>query len=95
MVGRFSGGKFDRFTALHVPNFMKTRQRRTGTPAEESKPLPLVEQYDGNLHDFIANLRRVNGNLAPHEKYGPPVNIFAPGRKFWIKASTSAFKIDL
>jgi hypothetical protein len=52
---------------------------------------PLVEKYDGNLHDFIANLRRVDGGLAPHDKYGPPVNIFSAGRKFWVKTSTSAF----
>ncbi len=57
----------------------------------EAIPLPLVEQYDGNLHDFIANLRRVDGSMAPHVKYGPPVNIFAAGRKFWVKASTPAF----
>ena len=83
--------RFDRFTPLYIPNFIKTRHRRNGTVIEEAKPLPLVEQYDGNLHDFIGNLRRVNGSLEPHEKYGAPVNIFAPGRKFWVKSSTSAF----
>ncbi len=34
----------------------------------EAMPLPLVEQYD--LHDFIANLSRVDDSLAPHVKYG-------------------------
>ncbi len=70
---------------------MKTRHRRHNTASDDAKPLPLVEQYDGNLHDFIAKLRRVDGGLAPHDKYGPPVNIFAAGRKFWVKTSTSAF----
>jgi hypothetical protein len=70
---------------------LKTRQRQHNTASGEAKPLPLVELYDGNLHDFIANLRRVDGSMAPHEKYGMPVNIFAAGRKFWVKTSTSAF----
>ena len=58
---------------------------------DEDKPLPLVDKYDGNLHYFIANLRRVNGYAEPHDKYGAPVNIFAAGRKFWVTKSASAF----
>jgi hypothetical protein len=46
-------------------------------PSGETMLLPLVEQYDGNLHDFIANLHSVDGSLAPQVKYGLPVNIFA------------------
>ena len=51
----------------------------------------MVDKYDGNLHDFIANLRRVNGDPEPHDKYGPPVNLFAAGRKFWVTKTASAF----
>jgi hypothetical protein len=53
--------------------------------------LPLADKYDGNIHAFIANLRRINGDLPPHDKYGVPVNIFAAGHKFWVKKSGSAF----
>jgi hypothetical protein len=53
--------------------------------------LPLADKYDGNIHSFIANLRRINGDPPPHDKYGVPVNIFAAGRKFWVKKSASAF----
>ncbi len=71
---RYPGGKYDCFPAVYVPNFLKTRQRRNNTEPGEAKPLPLVEQYDGNLHDLIANLRRIDGSLPPHVKYGPPVS---------------------
>jgi hypothetical protein len=51
---------------------------------------PFAELYDADLHDFLSNLRRVDGSLQPHPQYGPPVNIFAPkgSRKYWIRAST-------
>ena len=88
---RYHGGRYERFTPLFVPNSVKTWHRRHGTSVPDEKPLPLVDNYDGNLHDFIANLRRVNGNPEPHEKYGPPVNIFAAGRKFWVTKSSPAF----
>jgi hypothetical protein len=51
---------------------------------------PFAELYDADLHDFLSNLRRVDGSLPEHPQYGPPVNIFAPkgSRKYWIRAST-------
>ncbi len=69
-LGRYPGGKYTSYPALYVPNFLKTRQRRHSMEPAEAMPLPLVEQpeYDGNLHDFIANLRRVDGSMAPHVK---------------------------
>ena len=50
----------------------------------------LAEHYDADLHDFLSNLRRIDGTLPPHPQYGPPVNLFAPkgSRKYWVRAST-------
>jgi hypothetical protein len=39
---------------------------------------PFAEQYDADLHNFLSNLRRVDGSLPVHPQYGLPVNIFAP-----------------
>ncbi len=53
----------------------------------------MSEHYDPNLHDLLANMRRLDGTLPPHDKFGPPVNLFAPkgSRKYWIKSSIPAF----
>jgi hypothetical protein len=50
---------------------------------------PFAELYDVDLHDFLSNLRRVDGSLPVHPLYGPPVNLFAPkdSRKYWMRAS--------
>jgi hypothetical protein len=41
-----------------------------------NKPLmcPFAEHYDGDIHDALANLCRVDGSIPSHDKYGPPVN---------------------
>ena len=51
---------------------------------------PFAEHYDADLHDFLSNLRRIDGTLPPHPQYGPPVNLFAlkESRKYWVRAST-------
>ena len=75
-----------------MANHLKTRNRRHGvkTEVDDTRQTPFVEHYDGNLHDAVANLRRLDGSIAPHPQYGPPVNFFAPKgtRKYWVKAST-------
>ena len=75
-----------------MANHEKTRNRRRGVVADidDSRQCPFVEHYDGNLHDVLANLRRLDGNIETHPQYGPPVNLFAPKgtRKYWVKAST-------
>ena len=57
---------------------------------DDSKMCPLQTLYDPDIHDAIANLRRLDGNIPIHEKYGAPVNFFSPpgSRKYWVKAST-------
>ena len=59
---------------------------------DDTKQCPLSEHYDGNTHDVLANLRRLDGNIETHAQYGVPVNLFAPAgkRKYWVKASTPA-----
>ncbi len=42
-----------------------------------------------NLHDFITNLRRVNGNQEPHTAC---LWISAAGHKFWVTKSLPAFR---
>ncbi len=46
--------------------------------------------YDPDIHDALANLRRLDGSIPVHDKYGPPVYFFAPSgsRKYWVKQST-------
>ncbi len=95
LVGRFSP-KYERFCALYVANHVKTRNRRHGVVADvdDTRQCPFVEHYDGNLHDVLANVRRLDGSIETHSQYGgyygPPVNLFAPKgtRKYWVKAST-------
>ena len=57
---------------------------------DDTRQCPFHEHYDGNLHDGVANLRRLDGSIETHPQYGPPVNFFAQKgtRKFWVKAST-------
>ena len=92
-VGRFPA-KYERFCAIYVPNYVKSKNRRSEVMAEvdDTKQCPLSEHYDGNTHDVLANLRRLDGNIETHAQYGVPVNLFAPAgkRKYWVKASTPA-----
>ena len=57
---------------------------------DDSKMCPLHTLFDADIHDAIANMRRLDGNIPIHEKYGAPVNFFSPpgSRKYWVKAST-------
>jgi hypothetical protein len=66
--------KYERFCAHYVPNNIKTRNRRNGVALEidESKMCPFAKQYDADLHDFVSNLRRVDGSIPVHPQYGPP-----------------------
>lgn len=89
--GRFPS-KYERFCAHYVPNNLKTKNRRSGIEVEidDTKMCPFTEHYDADLHDFLSNLRRIDGSLPPHPQYGQPVNLFAPKgtRKYWVRAST-------
>ena len=90
-VGRFHT-KYERFCAHYVANYLKTKNRRSGiiSAVDDTKQCPFHDDYDGYLHDCVANMRRLDGSIEPHPQYGPPVNLFAAKgtRKFWVKAST-------
>ena len=89
--------KYEHFCAVFVANHIKTRNRRSGLPSrcdkdDDSKMCPFgnADNYDADIHDALANMRRLDGSPAPHDKYGPPVNFFAPkgSRKYWISKRT-------
>ncbi len=56
----------------------------------ESKTCPLQSVYDAEIHDAVANMRRLDGPIPVYSKYGAPVNFFTPVgiRKYWVKSST-------
>jgi hypothetical protein len=87
--------RHDRFNAVYIPNSAKSRSRRSGDGLSnvDTKATPFADNYDGDVHNLVANMRRLDGTLPPHDKYGPPVNLFSPPgtRKYWIRASTPAF----
>jgi hypothetical protein len=90
-VGRFPS-KYERFCVLYVPpNHLKSRNKRNGVDVQldESKQCPFVKHYDGHLHDVLANLHCLDGNIETHPQYGVPVHLFAPKgkQKYWAKAS--------
>ncbi len=73
------------------------RQAGAIRDAAATAPAPAIANaYDdtddagGGAHDFVSNLRRVDGSIPVHPQYGPPVNIFSPKgtRKYWVGAST-------
>jgi hypothetical protein len=39
---------------------------------DESKIRLLAVSYDGDIHADLVNLRRLDGSIPVHEKYGPP-----------------------
>ncbi len=79
------------FCAYFVPNYLKTRNRRSGHSIEldDPKQCPLVEHYDGCVHDALNHLLLLDGSMEPHAKHGPPVIFFATNGncKYWVEAS--------
>ncbi len=51
---------------------------------DDSKMCPLAMCYDADIHDALANLRKLDGSIPVHDKY------FAQKgkRKYWAKPST-------
>ncbi len=90
-VGRFPA-KYERFCAKYVPNNEKSKNKRNKKEVDidDTRQCPFGEHYDGTTHDFLSNLRRIDGSIETHAQFGPPVNLFAPkgARKYWVKAST-------
>ena len=85
-------GKFERFGPLYIaPHKLQAmRQNNVPSPVDPSKMCPLEMFYDADVHEAVANLRKLDGEIPVHPQYGMPVNFFAPqkSRKFWTKPST-------
>ena len=43
---------------------------------------PFADHYDADLHEFLANLRRIDGSLPPHLQYGV---LWTTGKSFRSK----------
>ena len=86
-------GKFERFGRLYIAPHKKQAMRKNHVPApvDASKMCPLEMFYDADVHEAVANLRKLDGDIPVHPQYGMPVNFFAPqkSRKFWTKPSTA------
>ena len=60
---------------------------------EELKMCPMAHDFDFQIQDAIANLRRLDGSILPHSEHGRSVDFFTDKgkRKYWIKASAPVF----
>ncbi len=47
---------------------------------DDSKLCPLEMYYDGDIHDALANLRKLDVSIPVHDKYGVPINFFSSER---------------
>jgi hypothetical protein len=92
MIGSFPDARFDCFGPIYYPPHQKQKMKKHGIPApvDASKMCPMEVYYDGDIHDTVANLRRLDGTIPVHPQYGVPVNFFSPkgSCKYWTKAST-------
>jgi hypothetical protein len=92
MICSFPDKRFDRFGPIYYPPHQKQKKKKNDIPApvEASKMCPMEVYYDGDIHDAVANLRKLDGTIPVHHQYGVPVNFFAPkgSRKYWTKVST-------
>ncbi len=83
----------ERFGPLYIAPHKKQDMRKNNVPAQvdASKMCPLEMFYDADVHEVVANLRKLDGDIPVHPQYGTPVNFFAPqkSRKFWTKPSTA------
>ena len=90
----FPDKRFTRFCPWYVAPHIKTKMKKSEagqvTIIDESKMCPLQAFYDGDIHDGLGNLRKLDGSIPFSERYGWSVNFFAPkgSRKYWTKTST-------
>ncbi len=50
---------------------------------------PMEVYYDGDIHDAVANMRKLDGTIPVRPQYGVPVYFFAPkgSHKYWTPES--------
>jgi hypothetical protein len=92
MIGSFPEKRFGRFGPIYYPPHQKQKMKKHDIPArvDASKMSPMEVYCDGDIHDAVANLRKLDGTIPVHPQYGVPVNFISPkgSHKYWIKAST-------
>ena len=54
------------------------RKNNLPAPVDASKMCPLEMFYDADVHEAVANLRILDGDIPVHPQYGMPVNFFLP-----------------
>ena len=93
LIGSFPDKRFDRFGPLYIPAYKKQHMKKNDVPVpvDDSRMCPLGVYYDADVHDALANMRRLDGEIPVHPQYGMSVNFFAPkkSRKYWTKPSTA------
>jgi len=67
------------------------RKHDVAVPVDDSRMCPLGVFYDADVHDALANLRKLDGAIPLHHQYGMSAKKFAPqkSRKYWTKPSTA------
>jgi hypothetical protein len=92
MIGSFPDKRFDRFGPFYYPPHQNQKMKKNdvAVPVNSSKMGPMEVYYDGDFHDAVANMSKLDGTIPVHPQYGVPVIFFAPKGwcKYWTKAST-------
>ncbi len=65
MIGSFPHKRFDSFGPIYYPQHQKQVMKKHEIPApvDASKMCQMEVYYDGDIHDAVANLRRLDGTL--------------------------------
>jgi hypothetical protein len=79
-IGSFPDKLFDRFDPINHPPHQKQKMKKNDiqVPVDASKMCPMEVYYDGDNHNPVANIRKLDGTIPVHPQYGVPVNFFAP-----------------
>jgi hypothetical protein len=56
----------------------KMKKNDIPAPGEASKMCPMEVYYDGDIHDAVANMCKLDGTIPVHPQYGVPVNFCRP-----------------
>ncbi len=93
MIGSFPDKRFDRFGPIYYPPHQKQKIKKNDIPApvEASKMCPIEMYYDGDIHDAVANLRKLDGTIPVHPQYECQI-IFMPPRE---RVSTGQRRLHL
>ncbi len=65
MICSFPDERFDRFCPIYYSLHQKQKMEKNDIPApvEASKMCPMEVYYDGDIHDAVANMRKLDGTI--------------------------------